>query len=75
VDEVVRDEKRIGFLSTRDDTVSRDTSAASPAGRRKSIEDRRPGAPRCRLQATVQRQGRMTRRNDGNEGLLNLYLV
>ena len=67
-----------GFLNTRDDTESGDTSAASPAGRKKSMEDRRLGSTAPTLQAPsycATAKGRMTRRDDGNEGPLSLYLV
>jgi hypothetical protein len=37
-----------GFSNRRDQTESGDTSAALPAGRKKSIEDRRPGSNSAR---------------------------
>jgi hypothetical protein len=67
-----------GFLSTRDDTESGDTSTASPevARNRWKIGGRDQTA--AALQAPrycATAKCRMTRRYGGNEGLLNLYLV
>jgi hypothetical protein len=41
-----------GFLNTRHETESGDTSAASPAGREKSMQDRLPGCSRARVAAS-----------------------
>jgi len=52
-----------GFLNTRHDTESGDTSAASPAGRKKSMENRSPGSNSARVAASkllCNGQGRTT---------------
>jgi hypothetical protein len=41
-----------GFLNTRQDTESGDTSAASPAGRKKSVEDCSPKSNSARVAAS-----------------------
>src|SRR5262245_55899962 len=47
-----RTRRESGFLNTRHDTESGDTSAASPAGRKKSMEDRSPGSNSARVAAS-----------------------
>jgi hypothetical protein len=41
-----------GFLNTHHETESGDTSAASPAGREKSMQDRLPGCSSARVAAS-----------------------
>src|SRR5215472_12862044 len=51
------------FLNTRHDTESGDTNAASPAGSKKSMEDRSPGSNSARVAASnllCNGQGRTT---------------